>query len=199
MTDDPTRIPRIINQHVHDVRNSIYGLDLSVALVDELSTDPAIAKPLALMRAELTKLVATVNSLQFKFAEPQRATVTAHDLMQLWKTKIAPLEDAAHQITWVAPTASGTLTVDANAILSILWELVITGWQLAIDGRLQAAVTTTEGSVLAEVKELRPRAQRNAHEIEEARRLVERNGGTLDVNEDPVSGERAVTLKFDAG
>ncbi len=199
MSDNPMRIPRIIHKHVHDVRNSINCLELLAMMVEDQATDPAMARPLATLRAELTQLEATVNSLQFKFAEPHPSTITADDLMRLWKNKIAPLENATQQISWSPPTASESLTVDVNAILSVLQELVLAGWYCAGGGMLHAAVSTTEASVLAAVREPHPHAQREAHDLEEARRLVEMNGGTLDFSENTVSGERVVTLKFPAG
>lgn len=199
MTDNRTRIERIIYKHVHDVRNSINCLDLLAVMVADFATDPAAAPLMETMRTELTQLEVTLNSLQFKFAEPRPRTITADDLLQLWRKMIAPLENATHPIEWTPPSAPGTLTIDVDAILSVLRELVISGWYRSAGGLLQAAVSTTETSVLAEVRQPLPRTPPELHEIEEARRLVEMNGGTLDVSENTVSGERVVTLKFTAG
>lgn len=199
MTEDPTRIPRIIGKHVHDVRNSINCLNLIAELLNDLSTDPQLASPLAMMRSDLTQLEATVNSLQFKFAEPRSSSITADDLMQLWKKQITPLENATHHIVWSPPPAPGILTVDVDAILSVLREWVIGGWYRTAGGTLKLAVNTASGSVLVEVREAQPKPPPNAHDLEEARRLVTMNGGALDVSEDTVTGERVVMLKFAAG
>ena len=91
MIDDPTDIPQIIHQHVHDVRNSINSLDLQAVLLVELGTDPEVAETLQGMRAEFTQLEATVKALQSKFSEPQPNTLTADDLTQLRKPQIAPV------------------------------------------------------------------------------------------------------------
>ncbi len=196
MPDDATRISRIINQHVHDVRNSINCLSLLAGMVDDLASDPAMTTPLAMMRADLNQLEATVNSLQVKFAEPEPSTITADDLMQLWKKQLAALEHATRQIEWSPPTVPGTLTVDVNAILSVLRELVVAAWCRNGGAILKLAVRTTGMSVVAEVSEPQPRKPPSAHDIDEARRLVEMNGGTLDVSEDTVSEKRIVALKF---
>lgn len=195
MTDDP-RIHRIIHQHLHDVRNSINCLDLMAEMAADLCTDPALATPLAMMRADLTQLEATVNSLQFKFSEPQPSHVTAADLLQLWQNKIAPLENATHRIAWSPPTGSGVLTIDVDAILSVLRELVTAGWYRHAGCVLQAAVSTSETTVLAEVREPHPQTPPEADGMDEARRLVERNGGTLEVSEEPVSGDRVISMRF---
>lgn len=198
MTDNPTHIERIIYKHVHDVKNSINCVELLAGMIADIVTDPTAVPLLETLRAELTQLEATVNSLQFKFSEPRPYPITADDLMELWKRKIAPLENATHPITWSPPVAPATLTVDVNVILSILRELVIGGWYRSSGDMLQAAVSTTETSVLATVKEPRPRTPPEDLDIEEARRLVEMNRGTLDVSEDAMSGERTVTIKFPA-
>ncbi len=199
MTEEPTRIQRIIREHVHDVRNSINGLDLLTVMVEDLSSDPAMSGTLAMMRAELTRLEAATSSLQFKFAAPQPSTVTAGELMQMWKTKIAPLENSTHLISWSALPQSGTLTVDVNAILSVLGELVVGGWYRSKGAALQAAVDSSGPHVTVEVRESKPWMAPAAHYIAEARRLVETNGGTLELSEDTVSQEREFRLKFPSG
>ena len=70
MTDEAQRIERIINKHVHDVRNSINCLDLLALLLGEVSTDPEVASTVQRMSAELTQLEATVEALQHEFAKP---------------------------------------------------------------------------------------------------------------------------------
>ena len=78
-------------------------------------------------------------------------------------------------------------------------ELVIAGWNRAAGAVLKLAIHTTGTSVLAEVREPLPRTPPAAHAIEETRRLVEMNGGTLDISDDAVSKERVITIKFPAG
>lgn len=199
MTDDPTRILRIINKHVHDVRNSINGLDLMAGMIEDLAFDPAMVTPLAMMRADLMELQATVNSLQFKFAEPEPITVTTDDLLHLWKKQLAPLENATHQVEWSPASVPSTLTVDVNAILSVLRELVVAGWSRAGSGILKLAVRTTDTSVVAEVRDPQSRKSPEAHGLEEAKRLVEMNGGTFEVIAETVSGDQVVTLRFPLG
>ncbi len=72
MTDEVQRIKGIINNHVHDVRNSINCLDLLAVLLGEVSTDPEVASTVQRMSAELTQLEETVKALQHEFAKPDR-------------------------------------------------------------------------------------------------------------------------------
>lgn len=50
MTDDPTRIQRIIHKHLHDVRNSLNSRDLQAGLLVDRGTNPEVAAALKGMR-----------------------------------------------------------------------------------------------------------------------------------------------------
>jgi len=110
-----------------------------------------------------------------------------------------PLQNATRRIAWSPSSASGTLTVDVEAILSVLRQLVTAGWYRSAGGTLQAAVRGTGTGVVAEVRESQPKTVPEVDSMDEARRLVEINGGTLDISEEKVSGDRVISLGFGLG
>ena len=126
MTDDPTRIQKIIRQHVHDVRNSINNLDLQAVLLEDLGTDPEAAATLKGMRAEFTQLEAVVKALQSQFVGPQPGTTTAEDSMQLREPQILPVEETGETETQVVkPPTPPEDTVDRAGIKAPETVLII--------------------------------------------------------------------------
>lgn len=197
MTVESQRIERIIQKHVHDVRNSINSLDLEAVLLGETITDPEVLGTLRRMRAELTQMEAMVQTLHYKFAEPVPLTLTTGDLLYLWQRQIAPLETVARRISWSPPPPMAReVTLDAHAIVSIMREIVLAAWGRAPACVLKAAVTTTEQSVGMELREPIPRTPPAADELMEHQGLVAIHGGTLTAGEDALTGERVISLDF---
>ena len=198
MSDASPRIIGIVRKHAHDVRNSINILNLEAELLSELSTDPTVAETLRRMRTELTQLEATVKSLQYKFAAPAPLTLTAGDLLHFWQRQITPLERDGRKIAWSPPPATRELTLDAQAIVSGLRELVIAAWERAPGRGLQGKVSVTEESVVAELREPIPKTPPAEAALAEHIRLVELHGGTFTVETDEAAGERITSLRFAA-
>lgn len=187
---------RIIQKHVHDVRNSIHCLNFEALLLGEVSTDDEVTRTVQRMCAELTQLEATVKALQYKFAEPVPLTLTSGDLLYLWQRQIAPLEAADRRITWSPPPLACDMTFDAHAMLSIMRELVLGAWSRAPASVLKAAVITTPHHVALELREPITGTPPAAEALGEHQHLVATHGGTLAVCEDAPAGERIVTLAF---
>ena len=196
MSDDPSRTERIVLKHVHDVRNSINGLDMEAVLLTERSTDPHVIQTLGRIRLEIKHLEATVKSLMFKFAAPQPMAFPTRDLLQLWQGQTAPLEDATHRIEWSMAGDSSVITVDAQAILSVLRGLVLTAWSRYPRPVIRAAIINTAAAVIVELREAMPRLAPSAGALAEERLLVERNGGILVVATDEVTHEQVTSLRF---
>jgi len=196
MTEEAQRIERIIKKHVHDVRNSIHSLDLQAVLLNEVSADPEVAETLGRMRTELTHLGATVKALQYKFTKPTPLILTSGDLLYLWKRQITPLETTTCQISWSAPPVARELNIDAHAIISVMREIVLDAWWRAPSSVLKAALTTTDQSVVMELREPIPKTPPAAETLEQHQRLIAIHGGTLVVSEDALAGERITALNF---
>ncbi len=64
---DAASWPKVVHQHVHDVRNHLFGLDLDVTLISELSADPEITRAAARLRGHLAELEETVQNLLARF------------------------------------------------------------------------------------------------------------------------------------
>jgi hypothetical protein len=198
MTEESKRIERIIYNHVHNVRNSINCLDLLAVLLGEVSTDPEVASTMQRMCVELTQLQATVMTLQYKFAQPAPQTLTSGDLLYLWQRQIAPLEMAEHRMVWSPPPVARDMMLDADAMLSIMRELVLDAWWRAPASVLKAAVITTDHRVALELREPISSTPPEAGTLGEQQRLVATHGGTFEVCEDAPAGERSFTLTFPA-
>jgi hypothetical protein len=196
MSEEAKRIERIIRRHVHDVRNSVNCLDLQAVLLSEVTTDPGVAETLRRMRAELTQLDATVKALQYKFTEPAPLTLTSGDLLYLWQRKIAPLETADRRMAWSPPPVARDISLDAQAVLSIMRELVLGAWGRAPASVLKAAVITTDQRVALELREPNSITPPAAEVMGEQHALVATHGGTLTMCEDAPAGERIFTLTF---
>lgn len=196
MTDEAQRIERIINKHVHDVKNSINCLDLLAMLLGEVSTDPGVASTVQQMSAELTQLEATVKALQYKFAKPAPMTLTSGDLLMLWQRETAPLVAKGRRIEWAPQPVARDIFLDAHAALSILRELVLDAWWRAPASVLNAAVITTDLSVVMELREPISGTPPASEDLEQHQRLITIHGGTLVVIIDTVAGERTITLTF---
>jgi len=196
MKQDPERTERIVLKHVHDVRNSINGLDMEAVLLTERSTDPEVIQAMGRIRLEIKHLEATVKSLMFKFAAPQPLAFPARDLLQLWQHQIAPLENATHRIEWFVTGDSAVILIDANAILSVLRGLVLAAWSHHPRPVIKAGIINTPGAVIVELREAPPRPVPPAGAMAEEELLVERNGGTLTVTTDQATHEQVTSLSF---
>lgn len=167
-------------------------------MLSETTIDPEVSATLQRMRAELTQLEATVKALHYKFAEPVPLMLTAGDLLHLWQRQIAPLETDSRQISWSAPPVARGLTLDAHAIVSVLREIVLAAWRRGPACVLKAAVIARDEGVVMELREPMPRTPPPAPVLEDTRCLVAIHGGTLEVSEDALTGERVTTLDFAA-
>lgn len=196
MSADPDRPSRLVVKHVHDVRNSINGLDMEAVMLAEKSTDPQVIQTMGRIRLELKHLEATVKSLLFKFADPQPMAFPSRDLLQLWQHQIAPLENATHRIEWSMTGDSSVMTIDANAILSVLRGLVLTAWSHHPRPVIKAGIINTPGAVIVELREAVPRIALPAGAMAEEQLLVERNGGSLTVTTDGAAHEQVTCLSF---
>ena len=196
MTEEAQRIERIIQKHAHDVRNSLCGLNLQAVLLGEVSTDPEVTDTVRRMCAELTQLEATVKALQCKFSKPAPLTFTSADLLNLWQRQITPLETASRRISWSVPLVARELMVDAHAIISVMREIVLEAWWRAPISALKAAVITTDQDVVMELREPIPSTPPAAKEMEQHQRIIAIHGGTLEVSEDALAGERITALSF---
>jgi len=196
MSEEAKRIERIIRKHVHDVRNSVNCLDLQAVLLSEVTTDPDVAGTLRRMRAELTRLEATVKALQYKFTKPAPLTLTSGDLLYLWRRQIDPLETADRRMAWSPPPVALAITLDAHAVLSVMRELVLDAWGRAPASVLKAAVITTSHGIALELREPISSTPPAAEALGAWHSLVTTHGGALTVCEDAPAGERVVTLTF---
>lgn len=196
MSEATPRIQSIIRKHVHDVRNSINILDLEAVLLGELVTDPDVVEFLGRMRTEVANLEATVKALQIKFAPPRPLNILARDLAQMWQLQITPLVNAARPITWAAPLGPQALHIDTQAILSALRELTLAAWHRASGGSLNAAVHATEQTVVLELREPLTQLIPAADAWVEPLRLVELNGGKMEVAADSLTNERVIRMIF---
>jgi hypothetical protein len=197
MTEETQRIERIINNHVHDVRNSINCLDLLAMLLGEVSSDPEVAETVQRMCTELTQLQATVMALQYKFAKPAPLTLTSGELLSMWQRQIALIETAERRMAWgPPPPVAREMTLDAAAVLSIMRELVLEAWWRTPSSVLKAAVITTGHRVELELREPTSSTLPKAEALEEQQRLIASHGGTLAVCADAPAGERIFTLTF---
>jgi len=165
-------------------------------LLGEVTTDPEVADTVRRMRAELSQLEATVKALQYQFSEPAPLTLTSDDLLDLWQRQIAPLETAARRISWSVPPVARELTVDAHAIISVMREIVLDAWWRTPSSELKAAVITTDQGVVMELREPIPKTPPAAETLEQHQRSIAIHGGTLEVSEDSLSGERITALNF---
>jgi len=194
MTEEAQRIERIIRKHVHDVRNTIYCLDLLAVLLGEVTADPEVAATVQRMCGELTQLEARVKALQYKFSKPAPMTLSSGDLLAMWQRQSAPLETSDHRVAWSPPPVPRDLFLDADAVLSIMRELALDAWWRAPASVLKAAVITTDQHVALELREPISSTPPAAEALLDQQSLVAIHGGTLAVCEDAPAGERIVTL-----
>lgn len=192
---DP-RVIKIVRRHTHDVRNYINSLDLEATLLEEIVTDEEGIESVRRMRDQLTQLEATVRALSSKFAEPQPTPLTSTDLFRMWQLQIAPLMDVSRRLEWQAPNEIAVLTIDANAILSVLRELVLDAWKRAPASTPKAAILVHPGQVIAELREVGHVPPGAEEWIMDHAHLVTLNGGTLRYVPNSESGEAITTLSF---
>lgn len=187
------RVTKVVRKHAHDVRNYINSLDLECSFLEELLTDPDGVETARRMRVQLRQLELVVKSLSYKFAECHPGTITAADLLQLWKYQVEALDDKG-TIEWSAPTAPMVVTLDSGAIVLVLRELVMEAW--ARNRAVKAGVRTSGDEVVAELVWSSPAGA--AVDPEEHRRLVEMSGGKLERAYDEAAGAWVITLSFPA-
>ena len=187
----------IVRRHAHDVRNYINSLDLEASLLEELVTDPEVVSSVRRMRSQLNQLEATVKALSVKFAVPCPVALTAADLLQLWQIQVAAVEDPSQPIQWSAPVGVTAIMIDPGIIVTVLRELVVGARKRSSSRGLSAAVKSTADAVVAELVEP-AQAVFAQDEIEECRRLVVSNGGTLEQSRDPVTSGWITRLIFPA-
>lgn len=196
MTEEAQQIERIINKHVHDVRNSMTSLYYEAVLLGELNADPEVASTVKRMRAEITQLEATLKALQYKFSKPAPLTLSSAELLDLWQRQMAALETADRQIAWSEAPVPRDVFLDAQAVLSIMRELFLAAWVRAPASQLKAALVTRDQCVALELRVPASGPPPAAEALEDQRRLVAIHGGTLAVSEAASAGERIFMLSF---
>ncbi len=196
-TSHDPRVAAIVRRHAHDVRNYINSLDLEASLLEELITDPEIVSSVRRMRGQLNQLEATVRGLSVKFAEPRPIALTASDLLHLWKSQFSSMDEINQTTQWVSPAESHVIMVDPSIVVSVLRELVLGSRKRSISRDLVATVKASPEAVIAELNES-SQAVFVPDELEEQRRLVTANGGTLIQDRDPVTNNWITRLSFPA-
>lgn len=183
ITSHDPRVTAIVRRHTHDVRNYINSLDLEASLLEELITDPDAITSVKRMRAQLSQLEATVRELSVKFTEARPVALTAGDLLHMWKRQVAAVEDDSQPVKWVAPEESKVIMIDPGIIVTVLRELLVGARKRSSSRGLTAGVKTSADAVTAELIEP-AQAVFVEDEIEELRRVITNNGGTLEQSHD---------------
>ncbi len=191
---DP-QITALVRRHAHDVRNYINSLDLEASLLAELVTDAEAVATVRRMRSQLSQLEATVRALSVKFTEPRPVALTAADLLQMWRHQVDAMQDASQPVEWSAPVEPKALMIDPGIIVTVLRELVTGARKRSSSRGLSAGVSTSAGTVTAEVTEP-AQAVFAADEMEELRRVVANNGGSLEQDRDQITGAWSTRLVF---
>ena len=197
-TDDLARLERTVGRHIHDVRNCINSLDLEAALLSELVTHPEALESIRRMRWQTGQLEAITRSLSIRIAGVQRVSLTAMDLLTLWKGHVATLEDSSRPFEWTAPAESTRIELDAIAITSVLRELMAEALRHSEGRRIQASVRTTDHQVIAEVKVNGENPSIAREWIEDLSSIVARSGGKLRHRVLAATGEWIAALEFPA-
>jgi hypothetical protein len=199
-------IVAIIRQHAHDVRNHINSLDLEAAMLGEGLTDDTTAGALVRIRRQIAQVEAAVSTLCVKFLEPQPMDVPVLDLVYLWKNQIQSLPSPP-RVDWAVNAGRQIVTVDLNALLVVLRELVISAATSCLEAAVFVAVTCDTEFVIEIRHAARPpEANQPSHaeatfSREERQRLgldwvVKRNGGRLLYEPRTESGDSLTTLRF---
>lgn len=188
----------VVRRHAHDVRNYINCIDLEAALLEEVVTDPEAIESVRRIRSQLAQMDGAIQSLSVKFVEPQPIIISATDLLQLWKNQIQSLEESADRVRWSGPVDAKLLSIDPQAIMCVLRELVSRALKRCAEEYVSASVRTTEDAVLAELREPAPRFATSEDWLPELARLVNRNGGTCSRETVSTSDETVTTIGFPA-
>jgi len=173
------------------VRNYIDSLDLECSFLEELLEDPDAVETARRMRVQLRQLELVVKSLSVKFAECHPVTITASDLLHLWKHQVEALDDKG-TIEWSLPTEPLVVTLDSGAVVLVLRELVMEAW--ARNRAVKAGVQTTGDEVIANL--MWPAPAGTVPDPEEHRRLIEASGGRMERTHDEAAGAWVITLHF---
>jgi len=174
----PAEANRVIRRYVHDLRNCANYIDLEAVMLLEDLTGPA-ADALQRMRGQLVQLEAVIRSLAVRFGEPSVATVAAADVFGKWKHMMESLPHAP-PMTWEIKGAQGVVTMDCNAVLAILREIVVRAGRMHSEEAIALKMNLDSGSVDFQVHELSSQAETaKIEEWPEWQRIIAANGGTL--------------------
>lgn len=195
---DRVDMAAVVRRHAHDVRNYINCIDLESALLEEVVTDPEAIESVRRIRSQLAQMDGAIQSLSVKFVDPQPITISAADLLQLWKNQIQPLEESVDRVRWSGPVEPKLLSIDPQVIMCVLRELVCRALKRNAEENIVASVRTTEDAVLAQLREAAPRLANSDDWLPELVRLVKRNGGTCSRETVAGSTECVTTLYFPA-
>lgn len=196
-TDMPAWVTRIIRRHIHDLRNTLYALEMNVLLVEDLAGSPEAREAVVRTRDNLGEVYAIVNLLSVKFDAAESVTVAAGDLLQLWKYKVTPFENPSQSIEWQISEESCSLTVNTNAVLAVLTELTLAAWKRASGRPLRAALQVApDGAVSLQLLEPANHQPMPEDLLEGSGRFIAANGGRLEHRQDPATGEWLTKLTF---
>lgn len=197
--DAVDRMTKIVRRHAHDVRNHLNVLDFDATLLGALISQPEAVAILQRMRVDLAQLDAAVKALGLRFEAPRPVVVAAGDLLQLWKLEVNRMGLVGSPVDWSAVHETAPVTVDPNAVVSVLREVTLAACKRACGLPLKASVWTDGASVVVDLLEPAHGVPMPEDLIEESARLIKANGGRLSHIQNAATQEWLTTLTFASG
>jgi hypothetical protein len=111
----------VVRRHAHDLRNMLCSMDLGIAcLLEEPESARSDARQKLMHQLALTGEI--VCSLAIRFQKPSRSTAAAADIFENWRQQRHKLRQGV-PVHWEESSCQSAITVDANAIVTVLCEI----------------------------------------------------------------------------
>ena len=128
------RVERFVGQFVHDIRNGLNALELQLAFLGEISTDPEAVEEVKHLRATLADMTRELQAMKTMSSSvvPHVLEYPASDLFEDLRARLERLHpDQARHVSWNVELAPSTVVlVDPDLSIGGLLEIFANGFSV---------------------------------------------------------------------
>lgn len=199
--NDDATMTRVVRRHAHDVRNHLNGIELGATLIGELAGgDPDISDTVSQIQKQLMEMESALKSLVAKFSLPRAGRMAASELLERWKSRLAPDLEPGQTVEWPDGSDLNTffLSADQEILPAVLCGISLAAVKRAPCHHVRVKASAVEGNLVLELREAEGKSPPPAEAMEENAWLIRRHGGEWSFLPAENPGEWVTRLIFPA-